>query len=192
MINDQALNSKDDLTRSIRERGIQDWETLTNFVRQIPYGRNASRTDFSLVITEHKGTCSSKHALLKTVANLNDMPNIELILGMYRMNAENTPGIGDAFTGQPIQYVPEAHCYLKINGQRLDYTNPTAAISRIEADILSELSIEPAQVGQFKVDYHQAFIKKWIREEGFSMTFEEAWAVREACIQNLSTSTDES
>jgi hypothetical protein len=42
-----------------------DFEALIEKVKNIPYGRNSNRTDFSLVISENKGTCSSKHAFLK-------------------------------------------------------------------------------------------------------------------------------
>jgi len=61
----------------------------------LPYGRTANRTDLSLVISEQKGTCSSKHALLKEVADLNGIKGIDLIIGIYKMSEANTPGIGD-------------------------------------------------------------------------------------------------
>lgn len=64
-------------------------ETI-DFVKQIPYGRNANREDFSLVISENKGTCSSKHAYLKDFATKNNIPNVQLITGMYKINEQNT------------------------------------------------------------------------------------------------------
>ena len=57
-----------------------NWEKTINFVKQIPYGRNSNREDFSLVISENKGTCSSKHAYLKDFANRNNIPNVQLIV----------------------------------------------------------------------------------------------------------------
>ncbi len=64
------LNSKDKLTLLIKGKNIFTWNELTHFIRHLPYGRNSNRTDLSLVIKEQKGTCSSKHALLKEIANL--------------------------------------------------------------------------------------------------------------------------
>jgi hypothetical protein len=56
-----------------------DFIELIEKVKHIPYGRNSNRYDFTLVISENKGTCSSKHAFLKDFANKNNIPNINYI-----------------------------------------------------------------------------------------------------------------
>ncbi|MBL4664011.1 MAG: hypothetical protein JKY22_10775, partial [Flavobacteriaceae bacterium] len=60
-----SLISTDLWTTQIRELGIHDWQMLTKFIQNLPYGRNQNRIDFSLVLSERKGSCSSKHAFLK-------------------------------------------------------------------------------------------------------------------------------
>lgn len=70
-----------------------DWNTLLQGVQNIPFGRNRSRADFSLVLKENRGTCSTKHALIKEIADLNKIEHVELMLGIYKMNDQNTPGI---------------------------------------------------------------------------------------------------
>jgi len=45
------------------------------------------------VLNERRGPCSTKHALLKALADEQGLP-IRLMLGIYEMNARNTPGIG--------------------------------------------------------------------------------------------------
>lgn len=179
------LESNDPLTLLLKSKGLQDWGALSDFVKNIPYGRNENRTDFSLVIKEHQGTCSSKHAFLKKVAELNQLDHIELILGMYKMSETNTPKIGKQLTSNNLSYIPEAHCYLKIAGKRVDLTNATSAIEPIEKDILEELNIRPQQVATFKVNYHQTYLKEWIKSEKLPMSFEKVWAIRELCIANL-------
>ena len=181
------LKSKDDLTQLIRSYGIISWEELLNFVQALPYGRNSNRTDLSLIIKEKKGTCSSKHAFLKEVADLNKIPDIQLIMGIYKMTETNTPAIGKVLSNNNLHYIPEAHCYLLMRDKRRDFTNPESDIRKIENDILEELQIQPKQVGQFKVDFHKNFLKQWIMEEGIPLSFEEIWRIREKCIQNIST-----
>jgi len=110
---DYKLVSKDGLTKLTNSIGIRTWNQLTKHIKNLPYGRNQNRTDFGLVLYEQKGTCSSKHALLKSIADLNNVPNIELIIGIYRMTESNTPRIGTELTKNAIEYIPEAHCYLK-------------------------------------------------------------------------------
>jgi hypothetical protein len=45
------------------------------------------------MLNERKGTCSTKHALLKAFAGEQGLP-IPLMLGIYEMDARNIPGIG--------------------------------------------------------------------------------------------------
>lgn len=162
-----------------------DFGALLEKVKHIPYGRNSNRTDFSLVITENKGTCSSKHAFLKDFADKNNIPNVDLIIGIYKMSESNTK-IGNILSKHQIDYIPEAHCYLKINDEVVDATNTHSDFSKIKNDILEEITINPNQVGDFKVAYHKAFLKDWIRKENIPFGFDEIWTIREKCIENLS------
>ena len=50
---------------------------------------------------------------------------------------------------------------------------------------LEEQFIEWADVGTFKVEYHQKFIKEWLETEELSLPFEEVWEIRERCIAAL-------
>ena len=180
------LSSNDNLTQLAVSKGISNWATLVRNIQELPYGRNQSRIDFSLVIKENKGTCSSKHALLKQVADLNNIPNVDLVLAIYKMNDKNTPGIDLSKVTRELAYIPEAHCYLKVNNESLDITTPNSSITRIENDIISETIIKPEQVGQYKIDYHQKFILDWITQNEIKLSFDQVWQFREQCIANLS------
>lgn len=180
-----SLSSSDILTQQLKNSGIYSWEELLIYVKNIPYGRNANREDLTLVLKENKGTCSSKHAFLKEVANLNKIPNIKLIIGIYKMNESNTK-IGTILSDNNIDFIPEAHCYLKIDEVRIDCTTPKSDFTKIEKDILEEIEIKPFQVGKFKVEYHQDFIKKWLSNSDITITFDQLWTIREQCIDFLS------
>ncbi len=179
------LNSKDKLTELAKSNGIKTWNELTEFIKDLPYGRNKNRTDFGLVLSERKGTCSSKHALLKSIADLNNVPKIDLIIGIYRMTELNTPRIGTELTKNSIEFIPEAHCYLKINGKRTDLTTKKSEFKKIEKDIIQEKKIRPEQVAEFKVDYHKKFIESWLKETESEFEFDQIWEIREKCITNL-------
>ena len=184
MVN-KRLTSQDNLTKLIKSKGINTWEELVSMVKSLPYGRNSNRTDFKLVITEQKGTCSSKHSFLKKIADLNGVQNVKLILGMYKMDKNNTPNIGNALNNNSIDYIPEAHCYLQIEGLRIDITNEQSDFKKVEKDIIQELEIQPEQVAEFKVEYHKNYIKDWISNNDIEYSFEEVWKIREHCINNL-------
>jgi hypothetical protein len=175
------LSSSDSLTLQIHNLGIDSWEDLLIYVKNIPYGRNTNRDDLSLILKENKGTCSSKHAFLKEIASQNNIPNIKLIIGIYKMNEKNTK-IGTILTENSIDFIPEAHCYLKIDDVRIDCTTPKSNFAKIENDLLEEIEIEPYQVGEFKIKIHENFIKKWLSDSNASIIFEQIWAIREQCI----------
>ena len=145
MRTDYKLVSKDELTATIKDSGIKTWNELIQFIKELPYGRNSNRTEFRLVIIEKKGSCRSKHALLKKIADLNGIQNVKLVLGIYKMNQQNTPNIGNVLLENDIEFMPEAHCYLKIDEKRIDITTNNSDFDKIERDILNELEIEPEQ-----------------------------------------------
>jgi len=163
-----------------------DFYDLIEKVKQIPYGRNANRYDFSLVLKENKGTCSSKHAYLKDFADKNQIENVQLFIGIFKMNEQNTPKIFPILSENKIEYIPEAHCYLKINGKVVDVTSENSLFEKIENDILEEIEIKPNQVVDFKVEYHQNFLRNWLKNSNQTKSFSEIWNIREECIQKLS------
>ena len=75
---------------------------------------------------------------------------------------------------------------MKINQIAVDATTLDSFYDKIKHDILIEIEIIPNQVSDFKVEYHKAFLKKWITETNQNNTFEEIWEIREQCISKLS------
>ena len=54
MNTDYKLESQDQLTKLAKSNGIETWNELTEFIKNLPYGRNKNRTDFGLVLSEKK------------------------------------------------------------------------------------------------------------------------------------------
>jgi len=183
-LNELHANGK--FTRLAKDLGLKTWGDLVAFVEALPYGRNSNRSDFTLVLTEKKGSCSSKHALLKSIATENGFDEVEHILGIYKMNESNTPGVGEIKLTSQISYIPEAHTYLRIAGEYFDYTNQETSYGRILTDVMKEIVIQPEDVVVKKVEIHRDFIEYWIQEMELDISLEEVWKQREACIANLS------
>lgn len=185
---DFPITSTEVLSELAKSKKLFTWLELVDYVKHLPYGRNANRTDLSLVLKEGKGSCSSKHAFLKELARENSKDEVELILAIYKMNAENT-NIGTVIKENSLEYIPEAHCYLKVNGDSIDITSAESDFNNIKEAILFEQAIIPEQVGEFKVSFHKDFVKKWIKEKKINFSFEEIWDIREECIAFLSKSS---
>nr|WP_223845579.1 VOC family protein [Flavobacterium selenitireducens] len=179
------LTSDGKFSKMATSLGLHDWNSVVEHVRKLPYGRNENRYEFGLVLSEGKGSCSSKHALLKSIANENRI-NVGLMLGIYKMNRVNTIGIGDTLEASGLEFIPEAHCYLVIDGHRFDFTDPQSDVGAILPDILCEMPIEPDQVADYKIKIHKDFIRTWIASEKIPLDFEAVWKLREKCISRLS------
>jgi hypothetical protein len=161
--------------------GRQDYHAAARHVRRLQYGRNTRRSDYGLVLEEGRGTCSTKHALLAALAEEHGR-RVELWLGVYEMNADNTPGVGPVLSRYGLDLVPEAHCYLAYRGVRVDLTR-VVATDPIE-NFLYEETIEPSGIGAYKLDVHRRFVRAWAVARG--LDFECVWRAREECIGALS------
>jgi len=178
---DAQLLSTQALTTLLKDLNINSWKEACIYVSKLPYGRNSNRHDLSLVLREQKGSCSSKHAFLKQVAIENDFDEIQLILCLYKMNIKNTPKIAKAWNPK-FDYIPEAHCYISLNGIGFDFTSSNSNLDLIKEDIVQEIQINPEQVNEFKENYHKSFILEWINQEALNYSFDELWQIREQCI----------
>lgn len=180
------IDNKGPFSKLVTNLGINDLEELDFWIRNLPYGRTTNRGKLIQVIEENRGSCSSKHALFKTIAEENNHSEFKLILCMYKMSNKNTPGIGNEYLDLNINFIPEAHVYIRLNEQVYDMTSAKSSFSRISEDIIEEKEINPPQITSFKVKYHKDFIQRWINENKYPFTLEDIWLVRERCIHNLS------
>ena len=177
------LSNSGPISEAFISRGIDGFKEAAYFVRSIPYGRTKHSSDLLSVLNENSGTCSSKHALLATLARENKQP-VSLMLGIYEMNAENTKGIESVMNQHSISCIPEAHCYLSYSGDRLDFTRLENPITP-ETNFLLEEEIRPEQYKEHKVKRHKEFIKEWCSSTSTNYKPEEIWTIREECIANL-------
>ena len=78
---------------------------------------------------------------------------LEMVMGMIKMSAANTPRVKHILEQHKLPYMPEAHIYLKYNDEVLDYTASSFNISgHDKADVISETGIEPDQIADHKVN----------------------------------------
>jgi hypothetical protein len=174
------------LSKLLLEKDISDFKAALTYVHQLSYGRTSDRSNYSLIIPEQKGTCSTKHAFVKQLAVEAQQEAIQLFLGIYKMNEANTKGVGKVLKNYNLDYIPEAHTYLKIEGNIMDITRATSNKTPFIDSLLKEEEILPHQIAEYKVNWHQNFLKQWLKDEQLPYSFEEIWKIREECILALS------
>lgn len=179
--------SNQKISKLLKQNHCFDFLSASEFVRNLPYRRNLNKDNLTTVFTDNCGTCSTKHAILKTLAEENNQSNFKLILGIFRMNGENTPKIKSVLNNHNLIYIPEAHNYLKFKNQILDFTKKNSSENDFINDLLEEIEIEPHQINQFKIEFHKNYLKNWLDENSqIPYSLEELWKIREECIKALS------
>src|SRR5262249_21401526 len=112
---------------------------------------------------------------------------VQLMLGIYEMSDRNTPGVGRVLSKYGLSYIPEAHCYLRYQGERIDVTGVPPGAEPITR-ILHEEPITIDRIGASKNDLHKKFLAEWIPGipalRGDSLA--RAWGIREECLAALS------
>lgn len=181
------LNETGEISRAFILNGVLTFRDACAYVKNLPYGRNADKNDFFTLFKENMGTCSTKHALLKRLADENSLENIELITGIYKMNGLNTPGTAKILWYYKLEYIPEAHNYLKIGNERFDFTFPKSDVSGFENSLLEETVIMPHQVTDYKIALHKNFLMRWLdNNKEINLSLNRLWEIREECIAALS------
>lgn len=174
------------ISDAFRNLKISDFHAACDYIHQLSYGRNTSRSDFTLVLTEQKGTCSSKHALLSILAEENGLQNIELIVGIFMLSAETHPKAAPILEKYTLINFPECHVYLRYKGKRYDFTFPNQSIEPIENKIVREQRIEPNQVIDWKIVIHKDYLTRWLaRNPLIPYHLDEIWSIREEIIAQL-------
>jgi hypothetical protein len=149
-------------------------------VCELPYGRNDHPDDPLAVLTEQRGTCSTKHALLCRVA-IEQGIDLALVLGIYEMNERNTPGVGSVLHRHGLKALPQAHCYLRVGDKRIDVSSQRDR-SGVEpiSHFLHEEQIDPNQITTYKMGVHKRFLQPWIteRQDLGELSLATIWAIR--------------
>ncbi|AFR36604.1 hypothetical protein [Riemerella anatipestifer] len=165
--------------------GVEDFYGACLFVSSLDYKRNKNKTDISCIFYDNGGTCSTKHAVLRKLAIENGREEIKLMLGIFKMDANYALRIKEVLEKNKLNYIPEAHNYLKINDNCLDFTLENSDYSEVKNRLVFEIEIEYNQINDYRINIHKNFLKEWIKAEGLDYSLDEVWKIREECIQAL-------
>ncbi len=166
-------------------RNIRDFHAACEYISNLPYKRNLDKSNIQCVFNDLGGTCSTKHAVLRKLALENKHPEIRLILGIFKMDSEYAFKIKNTLQKFNLNYIPEAHNYLKIEDEYFDFTKPDSHYKQFKNKLLIEKEIEYNEITSVKVSFHKDFLMRWIAEENILYNLDEIWKIREQCIKDL-------
>ena len=101
--------------------GIDSFIGACRYVHNTPYGYNSNRDDLRILFTEGMGSCTTKHAVIATLAQELKLPVFKNI-GIYAMTEDIVTGTRKILEKFDLPYVPMVHCFLVSNEFRVDLT----------------------------------------------------------------------
>jgi len=183
---DFEIQSLGEISDTFLKENIFTFRNATHFVANLDYGRNVNKDDLKTIFIDNCGTCSTKHALLKKLADENGFSEIKLILGIFKMNSKNTPEISKTLQKSNLEFIPEAHNYLRFENKIFDFTKSNSQSSDFENDLILEIEMLPNQISNYKVELHKKYLKEWLNKNlEIKLDLNEIWKIREQCIQDL-------
>lgn len=178
------IKNNGEISNEFLKLEINDFKTACKFISLLPYKRNKNKENILCVFEDKAGTCSTKHSTLRKLAIENGISEIKLILGIFKMDTIYAPKIRKTLEFNKLDYIPEAHNYLKIGNKYLDFTNSDSSYSEVENRLLYETEIEYYEITTQKIILHKEFLKNWIKDKP-QFTLDKIWKVRESCIEDL-------
>lgn len=180
------IRSTEVISDKFLELGVHDFQTSLLFIKNLPYKRNSNKLNSLCVFADSGGTCSTKHALLKNLATENIFNDLQLMLGIFMINEKNTPKLSHILLKYQIKEMPEAHNYLKYRNEIIDCTRKNSSAADFVDDLVEEVEIQPLQITDFKIQYHQKFLRTYLQENpNIPYSTDQFWQIREECILAL-------
>jgi len=105
--------------------GIKSFINACRYVHDVPYDYNSDRDDLMILFKENKGTCTSKHAVIATLAAELNLPIVKNV-GIYAMTEEIVTGTDKILEKFNLPYVPMVHCFLVCGENRVDLSEGNA------------------------------------------------------------------
>lgn len=115
----KTLETIGPMTRKFLSLGIIDFQDACRYVHELPYGYNTDRDDLMILFKEKMGSCTTKHAVIATLAAELDL-DIAKHIGIYAMTEALVSGAQQILDRYELPYVPMVHCFLVHQTDRVD------------------------------------------------------------------------
>ena len=101
--------------------GVDTFHAACRYVHELPYGYNSDRDDLMILFKEKMGSCTTKHAVIATLAVELDLPVVKHI-GIYAMTEAIVTGSDRILQQYGLPHLPMIHCFLVHGRYRVDLT----------------------------------------------------------------------
>lgn len=116
---DKTIADGGPVSRTFLDLGITRFHPACRYVHELSYGYNSDRDDLMILFKEKMGSCTTKHAVIATLASELGL-GIEKSIGIYAMTEELVTGTNQILEKYRLPYLPMVHCFLVHENHRVD------------------------------------------------------------------------
>lgn len=156
------LIASEKLTKLFIQNEITDF---SNAIRYLNESKTNIKPFLDLVVEDVPQTMTKTaqiHAVLAALAVDNQRPEIELMMGIFLIDVNTFPEFESYFNSTPFQTIALTTSYLKIDGQRFDFSSKKPVLERINKKIVREQRMDPHQSKEWKEKIYEDYIQKWL------------------------------
>jgi hypothetical protein len=108
---DKSIADAGPVSSQFMDLGIKGFQKACRYVHELPYSYNSNRDDLMILFKENRGSCTTKHAVIATLAEELNLSIVKSI-GIYAMTEEIVSGTQNILENYHLPYVPMVHCFL--------------------------------------------------------------------------------
>ena len=121
MLPEKMIGPLGPVTQKFLELGVETFQQACRYIHQLPYGYNSDRDDLFILFEENRGSCTTKHAVIATLAEELNLP-VAKHIGIYAMDEEIVTGANQILEAFGLPYLPMVHCFLVSHALNVDLT----------------------------------------------------------------------
>lgn len=121
LLPDAPIEAKGPVSAEFRRRDLASFHAACAFVHQLPYGYNSDRDDLFILFKEGMGSCTTKHAVIATLAEELGLA-VKKNIGIYPMTEQIVTGAQAILARYGLPFIPMVHCFLAGDTYRVDLT----------------------------------------------------------------------
>jgi hypothetical protein len=140
---DKAIEPVGPVSQRFVALNLRSFLQACEFVHGLPYGYNSNRDDLFILFSENMGSCTTKHAVIATLAQELHL-DIHKTIGIYAMTEAIVTGTQRILDSHGLPYLPMVHCFLRYEHFQVDLTegNRNGKNQSIETFLYQE-TVEP-------------------------------------------------
>jgi hypothetical protein len=116
-----AIRKKGIISEKFITLGIKNFWEACKYVHEVPYGYNSTPDDVMILFKEGYGSCTTKHAVIATLAEELDIA-VHKMIGIYAMSEDIVTGTNLILEKYHLPYLPMIHCFLVYDTFHVDLT----------------------------------------------------------------------